>query len=343
MSNLGQVTCQACVVDQYTVDDILFDKFLKGFTVERVVAHSAEQNIDVSREDIHDHYRIFNYLLHYLHNPALFLRSCPVPLQPEVRVSMVTKFYQLDPRLCSDIYGKRVKDVRVKSSEHSIQIENVRLVYKQLVKESTDDTLNICDTARELFQLPSQLALTYSVLCFGCKWVISNEKLKKPLSWDHIQAITSEIMNHWTNGTINLSSSMVEDLKLYKHAVKDQTLDAYGNHLVQQLTAGGPRATQLPAKTQKTVRSALQQLLRLGSTLSGKLSSILVAVEHLLEGTQNLEGLPQGGLLILEGLCSISVTDRSGKRGREITAKMKSSWLQFIKVILVIGKSIANT
>eukprot|EP01062_Namystynia_karyoxenos_P064305 TRINITY_DN57236_c0_g1_i1.p1 TRINITY_DN57236_c0_g1~~TRINITY_DN57236_c0_g1_i1.p1 ORF type:complete len:511 (+),score=151.00 TRINITY_DN57236_c0_g1_i1:91-1533(+) len=153
---LGQVTCQTQVLDPCVLRDDLFDRFLYGISVDEVtgvrlqLAREARrrQGLDLDwpspdlerrllRDDTDDHYRTFHYLLHYLQQPHLFVRSCPLPLPLEVRRRLVLRFYQLDPDLCRDLYGmsaKKLKEYRARGHPQRLQVENVRNVCKQVTK-----------------------------------------------------------------------------------------------------------------------------------------------------------------------------------------------------------------
>ena len=140
--NLGPVTCQACVIDPYSADLELFDFFMKGETLDEVARrlqrssrYPEGQDYSLIKDDIGDHYRCFNYLLHYLQRPQIFMKTCPVPLGRDVRAALLTRYYRIDHTVCMELYGKKPKDLRSKVVADRYQVENAKLVYKTIVKD----------------------------------------------------------------------------------------------------------------------------------------------------------------------------------------------------------------
>ncbi|KAJ9458904.1 hypothetical protein DIPPA_63778 [Diplonema papillatum] len=351
--NIGPVTCEVCMQDPYTADVALFEKFVKGQSVEDVAKairpESSEHEKTLVRDGIHDHFRVFNYLLHYLQRPHFFVRSCPLPIQPEVRVTLVARFYELEPLVCKEMYGKRVKDVRARHVGERFQIENVKHVYKQVIKEAdstdgdaapTDQSLS--GSIKNYFELPDRLVSTYAVICFACKWNLAIDKPRcksAALSWEQLHDVTGRLMFELAQSTATLNVDLLQSLKLMKSCLKDSAFDAYFNDVSARVNGSGPRAAALPVKTQKAIKSSLTMLLHTGASLATKFSQIFFACEQLLEDAIEVPG---GGSGLLHAAIDATIPDRLSKRGKNITPDDRAHWTSFLNAVGVICSALSG-
>eukprot|EP01061_Rhynchopus_euleeides_P028813 TRINITY_DN46978_c0_g1_i1.p1 TRINITY_DN46978_c0_g1~~TRINITY_DN46978_c0_g1_i1.p1 ORF type:complete len:450 (+),score=118.82 TRINITY_DN46978_c0_g1_i1:85-1434(+) len=365
LAGLGTITCHACILDPYCVDQGLFDLFVRGENARDAMvrlrksakyAHAPEHLIE---DDINDHYRMFHYLLHYLQRPHFFLQSCPVPLDRSVRMSLLARYFQLDTRLCTDIYGRKPKDLRSRALADRYQVENVRLIYKQVIKEqgpavdwgggaagvpqpttSGTDHAVLEDAIMSHFKLPRALAQTYAALCFSIKWNLHIEKHRKlPAfrSWENLQIVTASVMRQFCSKRSTLTPGLEESLKSVKDLLRDAVLDAYVENIVSLLTPPGPRAPALPAKAAKVVRASIAGLAGFAANLGSKLSSLYSLCDTLNDEARILEDVQRhGAIALLEAALQSPLSDRPTKKGKVLTERAKHSWFAFLRIVLLV-------
>eukprot|EP01064_Diplonema_japonicum_P034116 TRINITY_DN6968_c0_g1_i1.p1 TRINITY_DN6968_c0_g1~~TRINITY_DN6968_c0_g1_i1.p1 ORF type:complete len:373 (+),score=44.37 TRINITY_DN6968_c0_g1_i1:47-1165(+) len=354
---IGAITCQASIIDPHEVDMKLFDRFVTGETVDEVTKQLLRGQNEVDhlvREHVNDSYRVFNYLLHYLQRPYLFIRSCPVPLQQDIRHKLITRYFYLDPAVARELYGKKIKELRVRNVRERYQVENVKLVYKQFMKERDS---NEGDVEEQLiaglmthFELPRDLATSYAVVCFSCKWALTINKPRSKtvqLSWSDLSKVTEEMLLSWCGGLsgCNIMPDFTTTLKLVKSVLKDTTLDGYCNEIIGRMSP----ASAVSQKTSKVVKTSIQHILSFGASLSTKLPSLFVICEQLLEDTQNgMQGIPSGSSALLQSMLLVDLhsekaSSPSTKKFKTIPSAASTHWKAYLQVLLSVSQHLAGT
>ena len=361
MGGLGAITCHAAIMDPYSADMELFDCFVKGESSREAasrfkrIKYGLDTQDQLVEDDVNDHYRMFHYLIYYLQRPHFFIQSCPVPLAREVRMTLLARYFSLDTQVCSDLYGKKPKELRSRTLSDRYQVENVKLIYKQIIKEQAsgmpDDTpLQPTSSSAENrplevliihhFKLPKVLAETYAVLCFSIRWNFSIEKFRKVpalRSWDNLQTVTATVMQQFCENHANISQPLEDALRHVKETLKDSVLDSYCENILLSLVPPGPRSAALPPKATKMVRSLVSSLISFAANLGNKLSSIFAVCESIIEESKLLEQHHRhGGIAFMEAAAGASLPDRPNKKGKVMTADVKGAWFKVLRTVLVV-------
>eukprot|EP00756_Hemistasia_phaeocysticola_P049060 Hpha_TRINITY_DN2348_c0_g1::TRINITY_DN2348_c0_g1_i1::g.459::m.459 len=136
----------------------------------------------------------------------------------------------------------------------------------------------------------AELAETYAVLCFSCRWGIETKKKRGgvPWGWEQLFSATRLVMQKWvTPFGLELDPRLPNHLKSVRSVLRDgSNMDIFAEQVCQTLQRARQRPRDVTPKLVKAVKNALVTVTDIGSSLGTKLSTLFCVLRDLNDSFQ---------------------------------------------------------
>ncbi|KAJ1964095.1 hypothetical protein GGI12_001641 [Dipsacomyces acuminosporus] len=287
------VNFTAIVSTPVVIDNMVFDGYISGESVNKVVARMRQepdmcdaQEMAVA-EYVKGQFHLMQYMEYYLHRPRYFLEQRHLlPLSDKARMELVEKYYSFDEPVMLEFLSRKLNSrtrtyLPEVSEKTGIPIASCRRQFenvKRIAKQSEDEEgVPLVNEIMDKFALPEPLAMHYAhILFININRVDTTKRCLAHFKYSDFDFCASILIEYWTTRSSTTTLDDIDEpLTQQAQQLKGMLVDNKANfdHLcaavgqyIHSLASKTPRGQLAPTAPSQGLLSILDSRTARGTT-----------------------------------------------------------------------------